>query len=140
MHQIPEPLLETTFTLLESVMYSRISRELGGLIFPPSSQPEKIKKREGEEQWQERKRKGAISHCLYMRSSASLFLPDKSKCQCGGMFCNSPNSTASKYTHYCTNICTLTCTNTYLVSQSNIPVSTFRWGVSLLMIFSHDCN
>lgn len=39
--KIPEPLLETTFTLLDRVMYSRIIRGLGGLIFPPSSQPKK---------------------------------------------------------------------------------------------------
>lgn len=35
---LPEPLLETTFTLLDSVMHSRNNRGLGGLIFPPSSQ------------------------------------------------------------------------------------------------------
>lgn len=32
---LPEPLLETTFTLLDSVMHSRNNRGLGGLIFPP---------------------------------------------------------------------------------------------------------
>lgn len=51
--QIPEPLLETTFTLLDSVMYSRISRGLGGLIFPPSSQPEEEETGQGEREKEE---------------------------------------------------------------------------------------
>lgn len=55
--EIPEPLLETTLTLLDSVTYSRISRGLGGLIFPPSSQPG----------GDETKQKRDISHCLGLR-------------------------------------------------------------------------
>lgn len=49
--------METTFTLLDSVTYSRISRGLGGLIFPPSSKPagegDVGREREG---WQEREK------------------------------------------------------------------------------------
>lgn len=87
---------------------------------PPSSQPERGVTWAGRRRDGRRERRRVISHCLYMRSSTSLLLLHKTKRQCGGMFCYSPNTAASKHACCCANICTRTHADTHLDTRINI--------------------
>lgn len=109
--KIPEPLLETTFTLLDRVMYSRIIRGLGGLIFPPSSQP---KKSEGGRIGMAGERERAISHCHYMRSSTSLYYQTRVSVSAEGC---SAKTKESVHTH--TLLCKYLHTNLNILTHLN---------------------
>ena len=135
-HKVPEPLFETTFTLLDRVTYSRIRRGLGGLIFLPRPQPKKTRK-EVEDGWQRRKTAKTSHQSLHIHEIKYRLVATSVSVSVEGC---SANTTASKHTHNCINICRSTSEHMYLDTHTYTPFSTFPPGVFLVTIFFHDSN
>lgn len=103
---------------------------------PP--RPHSLKEKDGK---RERERKRVISPCLYMRSSTSLLLLDKTSVSVEGcsVTVQTPQQ-VSTHTFVQTFACPHPHRDTHLDTHINIPFCTFPRGVFLVMIFSHDCN
>lgn len=91
---IPEPLFETTFTLLDSVMYSRISRGLGGLIFPPVLTT-----------YRDRNRGRGVSRSSLQWDAVTC---SSSRARASGRKGRSATTAAQDPAGHCTNVCTST--------------------------------